>query len=67
MRANDAEAVNQRVGVGDFQRINHQQDIGVVFLADAVAQTGGSICIGEFMCLHLEIIQSNFLTVTQND
>ena len=36
----DAEAVDQRIGVSHFQRVDHQQDVRVVFLADAVAQAG---------------------------
>ena len=36
----DAKAVDERVGVGYLQRVDHEEDIGVVFLADAVAQAG---------------------------
>jgi len=36
----DAEAVNQRVGVGHLHRVQHQQDVRVVLLRHAVAQGG---------------------------
>ena len=36
----DAEAVDQRIGESHFQRVDHQQNVRVVLLADAVAQAG---------------------------
>ena len=37
---NDAEGIDQRVRVGDGQRVDDQLDISVVLLGDAVAQAG---------------------------
>ena len=52
----DAEAVDQRVGIGGFQRVDDQLDIGVVFLRRPVAQRGDD---------HEGVGKQNFLQIAE--